>query len=395
MLTSSLGSSFELVLDISTVFGNIYYVKGWLRRLDTKTGPETASQQHGGGPKERAKRLYSRWIKHWQRAKAINIADARLITPNEPTADDAHRLSNKRRAIRPLTLTTSPHHSIADAEEFTAYFLHPARDVEILGCQLSLKVGNTGWAPEKVTAGIADLNNDRFTTYSLMGWIGRFKDYAITSCMERNASEDAPATTNRTSLLDIGGRARSGALHSEGILSDFDVTVADIVNDAGVDIVADAHELSRHFRPDSFDCFFSSCVFEHLHSPWQCILEINKVLKRGGIGLVITHQTLGIHDAPCDYLRFSADSWPAFFNETTGFEVIEAGQDVPSFIVPFIMRADKINLMAAAGFEYSWVIVRKTSQTDQRWEIAASLSTRNYPAETTDAPAHAHFQYWD
>lgn len=48
----------------------------------------------------------------------------------------------------------------------------------------------------------------------------------------------------------------------------------------GVDVVGDVHHLP--FKDHSFDIVSTWEVFEHLHSPWVVIQEINRVLKPGG-----------------------------------------------------------------------------------------------------------------
>ncbi|MCB9252300.1 MAG: class I SAM-dependent methyltransferase [Flavobacteriales bacterium] len=48
----------------------------------------------------------------------------------------------------------------------------------------------------------------------------------------------------------------------------------------GVDVVGDVHFLP--FKDETFDIVTSWEVFEHLHSPWIVIKEINRVLKPGG-----------------------------------------------------------------------------------------------------------------
>ena len=46
-----------------------------------------------------------------------------------------------------------------------------------------------------------------------------------------------------------------------------------------VDVVGDAHELSRLVGRGSFDAVFSGAVLEHLAMPWLIAAEINRVLR--------------------------------------------------------------------------------------------------------------------
>ncbi|WP_373690468.1 methyltransferase domain-containing protein [Sphingobium sp. DEHP117] len=65
----------------------------------------------------------------------------------------------------------------------------------------------------------------------------------------------------------------------------------------------------QFFEASSFDAVYSVSVFEHLLMPWKVALEMNRVLRMGGIAYIHTHQTLGLHDMPWDFWRFSDTSW--------------------------------------------------------------------------------------
>lgn len=103
----------------------------------------------------------------------------------------------------------------------------------------------------------------------------------------------------------------------------WEVIGIDITPGPGVDVVADAHVLSRHFEPRSFDAVYSIAVFEHLLLPWKVALEINRLLVPGGVAWITSHEGFPIHEEPWDFYRFGAGCWAALFNERTGFEVIE------------------------------------------------------------------------
>ena len=136
-------------------------------------------------------------------------------------------------------------------------------------------------------------------------------------------------------LLDIGGRARSG-LDRRRQFRIRDYVVLDILAGSNVDVVGDAHTLAASFPAASFDAILSVSVFEHLLMPWTVVTQMNEVLKPNGIALVFTHQTLGMHDLPWDFSRFSDTAWDALFNEHTGFEIVERALDRMQHIVPAI-----------------------------------------------------------
>ena len=180
-------------------------------------------------------------------------------------------------------------------------------------------------------------------------------------------------------ILDIGGRARSGVLRA----SSFDkasITVCDILPGEGVDVIGDAHELSKSFASHSFDFCMSVSVFEHLLMPWKVAIEINKVMRTGGMLFIATHQTVGMHDLPCDYFRYSSDAWKGIFNEATGFEIIDTEMSGLNFIVPFVWGADRDYAEKTAGYEVSAVLLRKTGETLMTWPIdPVSLPAATYP----------------
>lgn len=175
----------------------------------------------------------------------------------------------------------------------------------------------------------------------------------------------------RPLVLDVGGRPRSGKEYRDSF-PDAEVTTVDIVADDGVDVVADAHELSKHFDRESIDAIFSVSTFEHLLMPWKVVVEMNKVLKIGGIAYIHTHQTLGLHDVPWDFFRFSDSSWDGLFNRKTGFEILGRRMDAPQFILPLIFTPVKLTAERSAGFEGSAVLVRKVCETELEWPVTLS-----------------------
>ncbi len=169
-------------------------------------------------------------------------------------------------------------------------------------------------------------------------------------------------------LLDIGGRDRS-SIDRRTLFPDAKVTVLDILPGENVDVVGDAHRLSEYLPASSFDFVLSVSVFEHLLMPWKAAIEIAKILKLGGIGYIHTHQTIGLHDAPWDFYRFSKYCWPALFNVHTGFEIIRSEMDVENFIIPFVLRPDKLDAERSAGCESSAVMIRKIGEPQVDWPV--------------------------
>ncbi len=186
-----------------------------------------------------------------------------------------------------------------------------------------------------------------------------------------------PGQTPR--MLDIGGRARSGRQRSDDYPG-CDVSVMDIRADPGVDIVGDIHELSRLAPSNTFDFALCVAVFEHLLMPWKAALEINHVLRPGALMLVFTHQTIGMHDRPWDFWRYSDDAWPALFNEATGYKVEQTLLADFMHIVPANHYASHPFAERAGGFQGSSVLVRKTGVPRVAWPVSAGpLMKDAYP----------------
>jgi hypothetical protein len=214
---------------------------------------------------------------------------------------------------------------------------------------------------------LAELRKERIAR---MRSLGLFRDFRKTVQNSSGAK-----------LLDIGGRDRSRQSIS-GIFSPVEVTVLDIVSGPDVDVVGDAHKLSKLFEPAQFDFVHSASVFEHLIMPWLVVLEMNSVMKMGATAFISTHQTLGIHDAPWDFYRFSDTAWDGLFNSETGFEILERRGDFESFIIPSLFREGKENAEGSMGHEASSVLVQKTGNTRLTWDVDVdSILTTVYPTE--------------
>jgi ubiquinone/menaquinone biosynthesis C-methylase UbiE len=146
-----------------------------------------------------------------------------------------------------------------------------------------------------------------------------------------------------------------------------------------VDIVGDAHELSKLLPANHFDAAMSLSVFEHLAMPWKVAVELNKVLKLGGFAFLQTHQAFPLHDEPWDFWRISSQAWPALFNQKTGFRIIEAAMAEP---VMFVAKRwhPGMNLHESRGCGVSSVVVEKIGESLVRWDVElADVLESRYP----------------
>jgi hypothetical protein len=96
---------------------------------------------------------------------------------------------------------------------------------------------------------------------------------------------------NHLSVLEIGSRiVGSGSESKRSLFPGASSYIGfDYYPDSNTDVVGDAHRLSQYFENQLFDAIFSQSVFEHLAMPWVVSMEINKLLKVGGLTCHSTH----------------------------------------------------------------------------------------------------------
>lgn len=218
-----------------------------------------------------------------------------------------------------------------------------------------------------IVAALLELAHERLTESATTTLYHRFKA-ALTG-------------VRRPTIVDVGGRDRSD-FDRRHDFPGADYIVVDVLPGANVDIVADAHELSRVIAPESADAVVAVATFEHLLMPWKVVIEINRVLRPGGLLGIVTHQTLALHDMPWDFWRVSADAWDGLLNAYTGFEIIERAQSREQFVIPYLYHPAKRDAEQAAGFELTGVIARKRGPARVDWPVPlAEVIATGYPTD--------------
>ncbi|HKI00526.1 MAG TPA: methyltransferase domain-containing protein [Thermoanaerobaculia bacterium] len=153
-----------------------------------------------------------------------------------------------------------------------------------------------------------------------------------------------------------------------------------------VDLVGDAHVLSRFLRERSIDAVVSGSVLEHLQAPWLFAAEVNRVLKPGGL---VYHEAPGAwpaHAQPNDFWRMSAEGLRSLFGPESGFEVLDARDAGPAAMIPDPKwRQRHIDMPAIPTFAMAEILARKVEEIQPgavAWPLRAGASegrARRYP----------------
>jgi SAM-dependent methyltransferase len=182
-------------------------------------------------------------------------------------------------------------------------------------------------------------------------------------------------------VVEVGSRARSGNLHVGWLPEDSTYRGFDVIDGPNVDVVGDAHKISQYFPNSSVDAIFSLSTMEHLAMPWKAVVEMNSILRSGGLVFAATHQTWPVHDAPWDFWRFSSFAWAALFNESTGFEILDVAMGERASVVADFLTPSTAGLDEQPAFLGSAVIAKKVGPTSLDWDVDLRRTTdADYPA---------------
>lgn len=178
-------------------------------------------------------------------------------------------------------------------------------------------------------------------------------------------------------VLEIGSRARSAISRRHRISPRFEYVGLDLLAGPNVDVIGDAHALTELFPSNHFVAAFSASVFEHLLAPWKVAIELNHILKPGGLVYTSTHQTWPLHEEPCDFWRYSRDTWRALFNPDTGFSVLEAVMGEPARVHACRTSEVTRDMPKSPAYLGCACLAQKTTTTVLNWPRPGSAA---YPA---------------
>lgn len=164
-------------------------------------------------------------------------------------------------------------------------------------------------------------------------------------------------------ILELGARKIN---QKERFVDYGEYVVFDIHEDEDVDVAGDIHQLSTYFEEGQFDAVFMVSVMEHLAMPWKAVLEINKVMKPGGLLFISTHPVWPAHALPWDFWRYSKEAFPVLLNRFTGFEVLKCDEGLPCLVLPFGKDVSLMNLHREPANLGVSVVARKSGVADDR-----------------------------
>ena len=129
-------------------------------------------------------------------------------------------------------------------------------------------------------------------------------------------------------VLDVGSQMIDGQQGIGSYKSIFDkypnvdYTGCDMVVGLNVDIVLKSPYNWSNIPENSFDFVISGQMLEHVEFPWLTFIEINRVLKPGGICCIIAPSAGIMHNYPLDCYRYYPDGMSALASYAS-LEVLE------------------------------------------------------------------------
>ncbi len=194
-------------------------------------------------------------------------------------------------------------------------------------------------------------------------------------------------------VLEIGSRLVSpGATSKRSLFKHAQYVGFDYHPDSNTDVVGDAHLLSSYFESDErFDGIFSCAVLEHLAMPWVAALEMNRMLKSGGLVFHNVPFSWPWHEAPWDFWRFSHHGLGVLFSPPLGFETLNSGMHGPARIVTDEVSPDLHDFWTHPAYLGATILAKKVMEPDRnefRWGAALTdvvESGSSYPKKAEES----------
>ncbi|WP_321470827.1 class I SAM-dependent methyltransferase [uncultured Paludibaculum sp.] len=138
----------------------------------------------------------------------------------------------------------------------------------------------------------------------LPDWLRRYI-YSFEAMIEDAVTEFAAGLPDGARVLDAGaGEGQYSGYFQRHRYMGVDLGVGDNAWDYGaLDVVADLNDLP--FPDKLFDASLNIVTMEHLREPKLALREIARVLKPGGVLLVVAPHEWEVHQSPHDYFRYT------------------------------------------------------------------------------------------
>lgn len=122
-------------------------------------------------------------------------------------------------------------------------------------------------------------------------------------------------SSRKPSVLDVGALDINGTFRPLIEGRSWQYTGLDLIDGPNVDVVSHDPYLYP-FWPGSFDAVISGNAAHNVERPWRWLPELARVLKPGGLLVIVTVWKWGLNSYPKDYFRFMPDGLRILFEDT-------------------------------------------------------------------------------
>jgi SAM-dependent methyltransferase len=219
------------------------------------------------------------------------------------------------------------------------------------------------------------------------------------SCRKFSVNPYTRLPPNAT-IFDIGSKEARGTYGFGSPPAGARVVCVDIAEGAGVDLVADAHDMHM-VASDSVDCVVTVSTLEHVRYPQKVVAEIHRILKPGGYVYVNVPFVFPFHGDPDDFYRFSCNGITILCEQ---FERLDSGYNrgpastMHQLLIHFCAMLFCFNSRALYGINvdlFGWLLfwVKYLDAFLGRYSVAGVIHTGAYfigrkpPAQSQAAAA--------
>ena len=119
-------------------------------------------------------------------------------------------------------------------------------------------------------------------------------------------------------VLDVGSLDVNGSFRALVESKGWEYTGLDVVAGKNVDVVSS--EFEYPFPDGWFDIVISGSTMEHVTAIWRWVPELARLLRPGGLLVIVTHMAWDVHQWPVDCWRILPDGMKYLFDVTEALE---------------------------------------------------------------------------